>query len=221
MVLKSDPIKLLGIHSDEIQTLCAIVVMLLTLIMAVYAHKALNTYRSQILYEIEIESKALALRTFEIYLKLNVDEFHEHLLKGDFLKQYEERYKFYENEFIEQNNEALIRRYIFEQTDFEIEEEMKQMRIVTYKVLSTFQNKAKYKRIYEYYSKFFTFYQYYKQHCRNLTALIFEHYNEPDADRKKILMQNIETLSHYFSAEKCRQRNDELQFSMERATGIE
>src|SRR5690606_25844689 len=157
-----------------------------------------------------IESKALAVRAFELYLKLNIDQFHEHLLKGEFLKQYEERNHFYGNEFVEKNNEALIRRYMLEQIEFEIEEDMRPIRILTYKVLSTFRNKDRYKLIYQYYFKFFTFYQFYRQYCRNLTALIFEHHNEPDLIRRKMLMTNIEKLSNYFSPGQCRKRNDEL-----------
>lgn len=195
--------------------------MILTAVMTLYAYKALKTYKSQILFEIEIEAKALALRSFELYLKLNLDEFHEHLLKGEFLKQYEARHEFYGTDFINNHNEALIRRLIVEQTDADIEEEMKQIRILTYKVLSTFQNKPKQKYLYRYYSKFFTHYQLYKYHCRNLTAFIFEHHNEQLSKKKEGLLGEIEKLTYYFSVEQCRKRNDELQLLMEKATGIE
>ena len=207
-------------NADIRQAFCAIAVVVLTLVMTIYAHRALRTYKSQILFEIEIESKALALRTFELYLKLNLYEFHEHLLKGQFLEQYNGRHEFYGNDFVEKTNDALIRRLVIEQVDSEIEDEMKQIRLVVYKVLSTFQNRNRYMLVYDYYSEFFTFYQCYKLNYRTLTGLIFEHYHETESNRKQALVEDVQSRSTYFSYDACQKRNDKLQLLMEKATNI-
>ncbi len=208
-------------NSNLIQGSSSIVTALLAVIMLFIAIRALKTYKSQILFELEIEAKAYALRSFEIYLKFNQFEFHEHLLKGEFLEKYNARIDFYGSEYVNANNETLIRRYCFEQLEKELASEIKDINIIAFSVISTLQNRRKYKAIYRYYFTYLTFYHLYRKNIIELTAFKIERFNEIDSEKIIQLDIKINSLEHYLSYEQCQLRNDEIQELMEKATKIE